>query len=45
MEPYKNLPEKYFYDDSSLMEGFAKLAEAQAKDKLNQNLIKIITFT
>ena len=35
MEPYKHLPEKYFYDDISLMEGFARLAEAQAKDKLN----------
>ena len=35
MEPYKNLPEKYFYDDTSLMKGFAKLAEAQAKDKSN----------
>ena len=35
MEPYKYLPKKYFYDDSSIMEGFAKFAKAQAKAKLN----------
>ncbi len=35
MEPYKHLPKKYFYDDSSIMEGFAKFAKAQAKAKLN----------
>ena len=34
-EPFKNLPEKYFYDDSSLMDALKRLAEAQAKDKLN----------
>ena len=35
MEPFKNLPEKYFYDDSSIMDAFKRIAEAQAKDKLN----------
>ena len=35
MEPFNNLPEKYFYDDSSLMEGFDRLAEALEKEKYN----------
>ncbi len=34
-EPFKNLPEKYFYDDFSFMDAIKKIAEAQAKDKLN----------
>jgi uncharacterized SAM-dependent methyltransferase len=34
-EPFKNLPEKYFYDDSSFMDAIKRIAEAQAKDKLN----------
>ena len=35
MEPFKQLPDKYFYDDTSLMEGFARIAKAQAKDRYN----------
>ena len=35
MEPFKNLPEKYFYDDSYIMDAFKRIAEAQSKDKLN----------
>ena len=35
MEPFNNLPEKYFYDDSSLMEGFDRLAKALEKEKYN----------
>ena len=35
MEPFINLPEKYFYDDSSLMEGFDRLAKALEKEKYN----------
>ena len=35
MNPFNNLPEKYFYDDSSLMEGFDRLAEALEKEKYN----------
>ena len=34
MEPFKNLPEKYFYDDSSIMDAFKRIAEAQSKDCL-----------
>tara|TARA_Y200000002_G_scaffold63243_1_gene48285 strand:- start:3904 stop:4266 length:363 start_codon:yes stop_codon:yes gene_type:complete len=35
MEPFKNLPKKYFYDDSSIMEAFKRIAEAQAREKSN----------
>ena len=34
-EPFKNLPEKYFYDDSFIMDAFKRIAKAQAKNKLN----------
>lgn len=34
-EPFKNLPEKYFYDDSAFMDAIKRIAEAQAREKAN----------
>ena len=35
VEPFQNLPNKYFYDDTQLREGFARIAREQSKEKLN----------